>query len=232
VIVGRAQLLLGRVLDTESARALRAIIGQAQRAHRILRDLMYIARPPAARPRPCATDEIVRACIRDLQADAEVRGVRIITDIPEGRPCSWADPDPLRHVAEILGRNALEATPPGGVVRFTVGGDSSRLDWKVRDSGRGVDEHASRSLFDPFFCGRQAGRGLGLGLSRAGRFVASARGELRWHTAPGLGTTFHLTLPLAPVPDSKGEIAQRVVGPRLAPGTLERRGDGAEKPEA
>jgi signal transduction histidine kinase len=222
VILGRAQLLLGRTVDVESARALRAIIGQAQRAHRILRDLMAIARPPRPRPRPCPTDEVLRACLRDLQREADGRGVCIQAEIPEGRPWSWTDPDPLRQVAEVLVRNAIEATPTGGAVRVVAAGDTRRLDWTVRDSGAGLDEPSARHLFDPFFCGRQAGRGLGLGLPRAARFVGLAGGELRWRSSPGRGTTFHLTLPLPPGPNPSGEPPTRVPGPRLAPGTAPR----------
>jgi signal transduction histidine kinase len=227
VILGRAQLLLGRTTDVESARALRAIIGQAQRAHRILRDLMAVARPPRPRPRPCQTDEILRACLRDLQGEADTRGVRMQAEIPEGRPTSWTDPDPLRQVAEVLVRNALEATPSGGAVRVTASGDARRLEWTVRDSGPGLDEAAARHLFDPFYCGRQAGRGLGLGLPRAARFVGLAGGELRWHSAGGRGTTFHLTLPLVPEPGPENEPPRRVIGPRLAPGTTPR-SEGAD----
>ena len=46
VIVGRAQLLLSRTDDPESARSLRIMLNQAGRAHRILRDLMFVGRPP------------------------------------------------------------------------------------------------------------------------------------------------------------------------------------------
>ena len=63
VIVGRAQLLLTNEADPGRLRSLRAIIVQAQRAHRILRDLMFVARVPEPRPRICQPDEIVRgAC--------------------------------------------------------------------------------------------------------------------------------------------------------------------------
>ena len=55
-------------------------------------------------------------------------------------------------------------------------------------------------LFDPFYCGRQAGRGLGLGLPRAARIVAQAGGEIRWHSTPGQGTIFHVHIPLLEPP--------------------------------
>ncbi len=200
VIVGRAQLLLAREDDADATRSLRAIIAQAQRAHRILRDLMYVARPPQPRPRPCQPEEIVRACLRDLQAEADARGVRIVAEAREPGLRVWADPDPLRQVADVLARNALEATPGGGLVRFTAGGDARKLRWTVHDTGRGIDAAEGAHLFDPFYCGRQAGRGLGLGLPRAARIAAQGGGELKWQSAPGQGTTFQFTLPVAEVP--------------------------------
>lgn len=205
VIVGRAQLLLGRLADdADAGRSLRAILGQAQRAHRILRDLMYIARPPAPRPRPCQPGEIVRACLRDLQGEAERRGVRLTAEIAEPSAWAWADPDPLRHLADVLVRNALEATPSGGQVGVNAELDPRRLRWTVVDDGRGIDPGEARRLLDPFYCGRQAGRGLGLGLPRAARYVALAGGSLDWQSAAGRGATFRVTIPLDPIPEAVG----------------------------
>ncbi len=202
VVLGRAQLLLAKRPDAETTRSLRAIAAAAQRAHRILRDLMAVARPPTPRPRPCLVDEVVRNCLRDLRDEAEARGVRLVAETRDPGPRAWVDPDPLRHLADVLVRNAIEATPPGGTVRFQVGGDSQTLIWSVRDEGPGLDPAAAAHLFDPFYCGRQAGRGLGLGLPRASRLVSRAGGTLRWDPAPAPtpGTIFRLHLPLPPEP--------------------------------
>jgi len=200
VIVGRAQLLLPRHDDPESTRSLRAIIAQAQRAHRILRDLMYFARPPEARPRPCQPEEVVRACLRDLQPEAEARGVRIVAEARDPGLKIWADADSLRQVADVLVRNALEATAAGGLVEFVCSGDAKALRWTVRDTGRGIGPGDAVHLFDPFYCGRQAGRGLGLGLPRVARIVDQMGGELRWHSIPGQGASFQVTIPVEPIP--------------------------------
>jgi signal transduction histidine kinase len=124
-----------------------------------------------------------------------VREVLLLARTRDPGPRAWADPDALRHLADVLVRNALEATPAGGTVRGISRGDAKRIDWTVHDAGRGIAAEEGRRLFDPFYCGRQAGRGLGLGLPRALRFVATAGGELLWRSTPGLGTVFHLTLP-------------------------------------
>ena len=116
---------------------------------------------------------------------------------------AWIDPDALRHLAEILLRNAIQATPSGGkiLVRSSVQGDE--LFWSFSDTGEGIPAEAAH-LFDPFYCGRQAGRGLGLGLPRAARIVEQAGGRLRWTSHPGQGTVFHINLPMPALRSSRG----------------------------
>ncbi len=195
VIVGRAQLLLARSEDPETTRSLRIILSQAGRAHRILRDLMFVARPSAPRPRSFRPADLLKACVRDLQEECAVRGLRIVTEIEESGPVTAFDPDALRHVADILLRNAIQASPSGGEIRVQAVVNDAELCWSFDDAGRGIIAHEASHLFDPFFCGRQAGRGLGLGLPRAARIVESAGGSLRWTTKPGQGSTFRVHLP-------------------------------------
>ena len=196
MIVGRAQLLLSRTDDPETARSLRIMINQAGRAHRILRDLMFVGRPPARRLRPavrpscCAT----RCATFRRNAPHEESGSPARSTRPF-RP-AWTDPDALRHLADILIRNAIQATPSGGKIQVGSRVQKDELLWWFIDSGRGLDSAEAAHLFDPFYCGRQAGRGLGLGLPRAARIVAQAGGRLRWTSHPGQGTVFHVNLPL------------------------------------
>ncbi len=200
VIVGRAQLLLARTDDPETARSLRIMINQAGRAHRILRDLMFVARPPVPRGRNCRPSELLRICLRDFQDEFAARGIRLTSELDESGPAAWTDPDGLRHLAEILIKNAIQATPAGGKiqVRSCVQGDE--LLWSFSDTGSMVPGEAAH-LFDPFYCGRHAGRGLGLGLPRAARIVEAAGGRLRWSSNPGQGTVFHVHLPVRANPD-------------------------------
>lgn len=201
VVMGRAQLLIGQTSGPEVHRSLRTIISQAQRAHRILRDLMYFARPGPARPRRCQPDAVMLEVVRDLHREAEIRGARIETVAPSTASWAWCDPDAIRQVADILIRNALEASGPGRVIRVSVRSQAERVRWSVSDQGPGLSPRVERHLLDPFFCGREAGRGLGLGLSRASRFLSRAGGRLTWRSRPGRGTTFQVDLPLAAMPE-------------------------------
>lgn len=202
VIVGRAQLLLGRTHDAETERSLRIILGQAQRTHRILRDLMFVARPPAPRPRACRPSEILRTCLRGFQEECDARGIRLYGEFDGGESPAWSDPESLGHLAEILVRNAIQVTPSGGKVQVRSSMQGGDLKWWFCDSGKGISPVEGAHLFDPFFCGRQAGRGLGLGLSRAGRIVAQSGGTLRWSSSNGQGSVFEVQLPLTSPPES------------------------------
>jgi len=201
VIVGRAQLLLARTDDPETARSLRIMINQAGRAHRILRDLMFVARPPAPRERSCRPSELLRTCLRDFQDECAARGIRLTNEIDESSPAAWTDPDGLRHLAEILIKNAIQATPAGGKIQVRSYVQGDELLWSFSDTGKGMGAGEAAHLFDPFYCGRHAGRGLGLGLPRAARIVEAAGGRLRWSSNPGQGTVFQVHLPLRAHPD-------------------------------
>lgn len=201
VIMGRAQLLLARTRDADAERSLQTIIAQSRRAHRILRDLMYVARPPEPRPRPCQPSEVVRSCLKDLATEAEARGVRLVVEPSDPIGWSMSDPEPIRHLADVLVRNAIEATPSGGSVRVRWSSTEGMMTWEVHDSGRGLSDEEAARMLDPFFCGRQAGRGLGLGLTRLARSLQLCGGRLSWKTAPNRGTLFVASLPRVKLPE-------------------------------
>ena len=206
VVVGRAQLLLARAVEPEVVRSLRIILNQAQRAHRILRDLMFIARPPAPRSRSCRPSELLASLLRDFERECSARGIRLVADLDPSSPSAWADPEALRHLGEILLRNALQATPSGGRIQVRSSSKNQELIWSFSDTGKGIGAGEGTHLFDPFYCGRQAGRGLGLGLPRAAKIVDLAGGRLRWTSNPGHETTFQVHLPLtSPLPPEQSE---------------------------
>jgi signal transduction histidine kinase len=196
VIVGRAQLLLAKATDPATSRSLRIILSQAQRTHRILRDLMFVARPPESRPRACRPADVLRACLAEFEAEAEARGIRLTSEVDVSDQSAWIDPEAFRHLADILIRNALQASAVGGKIQVRSSRQGQELRLSVADSGKGVSSFEGAHLFDPFFCGRQAGRGLGLGLPRAARMVAQAGGSLTWSSAVGQGSTFQIQLPV------------------------------------
>ena len=74
----------------------------------------------------------------------------------------------------------------------------------IRDTGPGIPPHVRRHLFDPFYSGREAGRGLGLGLAKCWRVITLHGGRIEVSSQPRQGTTFTLYLPV-PVRDAQPE---------------------------
>jgi signal transduction histidine kinase len=210
VISGQAQYLLGHEAewfpgapDGPVRKALSAVISQTRRVHGVLRDLMLFARPAPARPDGFDLPALLGEVAAALAELAEQRQIRLEVTGPE-RLRVRADAEQVRVTLTCLLRNAVEAAPTGGWARLALrelaGGPDVEV--AVEDSGPGPDAALVPYLFDPFFSGRVAGRGRGLGLPIAWRLARQQGGDVRLEPPrPGEPTRFVLTLPLvSPVP--------------------------------
>ena len=92
-------------------------------------------------------------------------------------------------------QNALEAIGGGGQIEIGLGQTEHHVEIRVTDNGPGIPPEQRRHLFDPYYSARQAGRGLGLGLSKAWRIVTNHGGRIDVESEPGHGATFIITLP-------------------------------------
>jgi signal transduction histidine kinase len=205
VILGQAQYLLGHgdewfTPDPEgrARQALQKIVGQTRRIHGLLRDLMLFARPappsPAWHDLPALLGEVA-AGLADLAAR---RQVRLAVDTrPDALP-AFVDAGQAKVALTCLLRNAVEAAPAGGWARLVLDDRPGRdaIEVAVEDSGPGPDAAVRARLFDPFFSGRSAGRGPGLGLPTAWRLARQQGGDVRLETPrTGRPTRFVLALP-------------------------------------
>lgn len=94
--------------------------------------------------------------------------------------------------------NAVDWSPPGGVVSVELSGASDPLELAVEDMGPGVPEDERDAIFEPFrrgraAAGRRAGYGLGLALVRSA--VQTHGGSVDVVSAAGGGARFRVRLP-------------------------------------
>ena len=203
VISGRAQLLLREETDPERQHALALISAQAMRVYEMIADMMLFARPP----RPDLQSVELIALLDDLVADFLPRCARQETAIRRsGQPGPiWVEADPvqLNVAVRAICQNSLEALQSGGHIeiectRHTPCADEADecafVRIRITDDGPGIAPEERRHLFDPFYSARQAGRGLGLGLSKAWRIITNHAGRIEVESSPGHGATFVITL--------------------------------------
>jgi signal transduction histidine kinase len=80
-------------------------------------------------------------------------------------------------------------------VEISLRGLPGEVEIRVADNGPGILPEHRRHLFDPFYSSRQAGRGLGFGLSKCWRIVTNHGGRIEVQSEPGQGATFTIRLP-------------------------------------
>jgi two-component system NtrC family sensor kinase len=195
VISGNAQRLLRTEPDLDRGEALRAIVRQAHRIAGILKDLMHFARPPRPMSRTFPASDLLQGAREDLAQLASDREVRLeVVGLSAG---GWIEGDftQLRHALGAVLRNGIEAASTGGWVRITLSGsEAGNLTVIVEDSGPGLSAEVAEHAFDPFYSGRSAGRGRGLGLPTAWQLVRQNGGELRYEPTSDEPTRFVLSL--------------------------------------
>ena len=200
VISGRAQLLLAEENDPRRRKYLETIVGQAQRIHRMIVDLMFFARPPAPDCRPVMISEVIERAIGSLRREADDTNVGLVVSVSPDCGSVNGDLGQLAGALECIVRNAIEASTEGNEVRIgAVNGPNSTLIVKVCDSGSGISQEQRSHIFEPFYSGKSAGRGLGMGLPKAWRIVHSHGGEIVVESSAA-GTTMTVQLPALQAP--------------------------------
>jgi len=201
IISGHAQLLLRQVTHPEWQRMLATIVVQAQRAHEMIADARLFARPPKPVFTPVNYVELLQTIVEEYAPQAASRQIRLeLTTRPEGLAIFEGEAD-RSQILTALGaivKNALEAVPENGIVSLGIHAEANHVEISIADNGPGISPEIRRHLFDPFFSGRQAGRGLGMGLSKAWRIVTLHGGRIDVDSSPGKETVFRISLPRYP----------------------------------
>lgn len=185
-------------LRAKVAPSLQKIIGQTQRVHSILTELMQFARPSRPNLQSVSVRSLLAEVADSLEALAQQRKVQLLVAGSPHDELLHADAGQARVALTGLLRNAIEAAPPEGWARIRVEKKSkTALDVIVEDNGNGPCPTTREHLFDPFFSGRSAGRGRGMGLPIAWRLARQQGGDVRFDGVNDGVTRFVLTLPLA-----------------------------------
>ena len=197
-IVGRVQMLLKSETDPERRQALSTIGGQAYRVRDMIGDAMLFARPPAPRPEALSLSQTIDDVLTSLQEEINQGEVQLEVNVSESLSLH-ADETQWKVVLSNLLLNSLQAMEAGGQIKIsadpleTESGPFIHL--RVVDEGAGLSEEERIHLFDPFYSARQAGRGLGFGLSKCWRIARQHGATIAAEPNPDRGVTFHLYWP-------------------------------------
>lgn len=195
---GFADVLLRGSADPVGARRLlEGLRREVDRMHRLVDDLLLLARLDAGAPlerRPVDVADLARSVAADLEVLAGDRRLEVT-----GSGTASGDADRLRQVLLNLMSNAIRHTEESGHVRVVVDTDEEgvAVHVTVADDGEGMDEDLRRRALDRFARGNQArrGAGAGLGLAIVARIIEAHRGAVAIDSVVGQGTTVSVTVP-------------------------------------
>ena len=236
-IRGYAETLLsGGLADGENAKKFLEIIHKhSERLGRLLNDLLELSNIELQRTelhlRPVSCADAAKQSAALLASQADVKGIRIVTAVPEDVPPVLADRDRLAQILVNLIDNAVKYTPKGGKVTvaartLTAGVQGGRgaggpelpspgnltarpvdlVELSVTDTGIGIPEKDLPRLTERFYRvdkarSREMG-GTGLGLAIVKHLVAAHNGTLSIESKLGEGTQVRICLRAAPIPPS------------------------------
>jgi PAS domain S-box-containing protein len=200
----------------------------ALRAAELTRQLLTFARRHPVNPIVLDTNELLEKLVNLLRRLIP-ESIEIEILASEQIPLVHADPGQIEQVVMNLCVNARDAMPRGG--HLTIQTENLVIDvrnreihrWAkpgryllltVSDTGVGIDPAIRERVFEPFFTTKAAGSGTGLGLATVYAIVQQHEGEVRFHSQPGLGTTFEVYIPATDreLPEPAREIPADVVG--------------------
>ncbi len=202
-IAGLAEFLQERTGFGPAEREhLRVIHEQAERAGRIVRNLLTFARRGTPGEGTVDLQDVVSRTTLLIGYELQLRGIELVEERTPAPLPVRGNADELQQVALNLVANAVQAVrslAPGLPRRVTVTTElrGNEAQVRVRDSGPGVPAELVPRLFTPFFTTKEPGEGTGLGLSLSFRIVEAHGGVLRHETPPGGGAAFWFGLPLS-----------------------------------
>jgi signal transduction histidine kinase len=199
IVVLQAQRLLAFAKEDRPRRGASGILVAARRMDRMLRDLADSARSEGGRLeldlRAVAVGPFVSQLLEG--SDGVLDASRVDTAISDDVPDVHADPDRLDRILVNLVGNALKYSP--GRVRIHAARFDGEVRIAVEDGGPGIAAADLPRLFERYYRGqRHEGEGLGLGLFIVRKLVEAHGGRVSVESRPGQGSTFTVSLPVAP----------------------------------
>ncbi len=195
-----AERLAARPAEAETKRGVETILGEAERAAKIVRNLLTFARKRNTTRAFVDMNEIVHDSLASRAYEQRVSNIATLDALASGLPPIFSDPHQVKQVLLNLIINAeqamLAANGRGSLVaRSWYDEAQDMVTLEINDDGPGIPEDVRNRIFDPFFTTKAIGKGTGLGLTVAYAIVQEHGGRIRVESTPGDGASFFVSFP-------------------------------------
>ncbi len=193
----------------ESAAMLGDLKLAVKRANDVISSLMELTAPDEMGMRAVSMDVLLDRALYDLHAEVAVSGIEVITDYAADKAECRVDTAKIEQAFRNVLTNAVQAMPSGGTLTLrtysrTLGPADASFDAgdksgsrlregeravivEVRDTGPGIAPENLTKVFEPFFSTKPTGKGMGLGLTVAKKFIDLHGGRIAIRNLDDLG---------------------------------------------
>jgi signal transduction histidine kinase len=170
-----------------------AIQSQVRILRQISAEFSNFASRPTPQPVPTSLSELVTT-VFDPYITGLAGRITVKIDVPAALPPVVVDRTLLSRALTNIIENALHAMPGNGSLTVKAAAGPTTIRLSVSDTGTGMDQEALRRIFEPYFSTKATGTGLGLTIAK--RNVELNGGTILVQSAPGVGTTVTIELPI------------------------------------
>ncbi|MDZ7728709.1 MAG: ATP-binding protein [Dehalococcoidia bacterium] len=187
-IMGLAELLVENMEEGPERDDLLAMQREAERARKIVQDLLFMARPAPVERQPFTVDSLLGHIERVRQNSWLRAGIDVRIEAADREALLYGSEDRMTQVLLNLITNAEEAVSgrESPWIAIRVSADEGGATIEVEDNGEGIEEETTDHIFEPFFTTRE-GSGTGLGLSVSHGIVQAHEGRIEVDSTPGEG---------------------------------------------
>jgi len=200
-VLGYAQLMQLEPLDGKLRKGIDVILREADRAAKIISDLLRVSRREKPEKHPLGLSGVLLKTLERRSYDLRSSRVEVVTRLDPELPLVFGDFHQLQLVFNNLITNAQQAMfDHRGSGTLSIRGEHRNgcVVLTFADDGSGIAEEHLRRVFDPFFTTKGVGKGVGLGLSVCFAIVRDHGGVIRVSSpAAGRGAVFTVEIPAA-----------------------------------
>lgn len=216
-IMGYLEILIdgdAGMVSAEQQKMLETIERNGERLTSLIEDLLTMSRMESGTFRLEVGDvdvvQLVDGVREAITPLADSGGLELEVHVPANVGTIEGDAAQLERVLLNLAGNAVKFTPSGGKVQIEVSRSEKDLRFVVEDNGIGIPLDEQERLFSRFFRSsisqQLSVQGTGLGLSIAKNVVDRHGGKIEVQSAPGVGSTFTVTLPIRAADRTEEEV--------------------------
>jgi signal transduction histidine kinase len=193
VIGGFSRLINKHIDESDRVQHYSQVIGEESgKLERMLKQITDFSKPVCIEGTVRSLNELAQNMVPKIE-EQKPEGITVILELDPASPRALIDAERLEQVLFNLIKNAIEAMENDGIVKICTRLEDSHATLIVQDNGPGIPEEAQSRIFEPFHTTKPKGTGLGLAICR--QIITEHRGEMKFISVPGKGTSFIITFP-------------------------------------